>query len=678
MAFLGAKHNEGDDDDGNGSQQNKFVVLMSNVRPQDTLNNFSNPLPDQFLHPYYKHRIAVSSISLHTEFKSAAVPRNSAYPVIIQMFRKDWIRQFHTAEPARHSTANNNALALTMFRPQDCYYIDTAKSYTNEELHLHLNNTQVYYNSLLGNKFKGFPSQHDRESNMLKFGQFEFPFKGMKYKSRQRLHQTFLLMHQNFVDVLELTQVMTATTVTDVETSVTSQGEQVETETQRKVDIPGPKLEPVYIGDEKYFWFLPVITTKTTHTFVRSTTKNKAQVQVPKLLYVLCPNVVPGLVDGAFQPLLKRFPLIVDAQAEYVNYHFKNLEFVDTVTDISDSIHITLCDEFLRKLRLTPGFATQVSLIVQSRPQHLSLTMNPRDRFVVHVNSRPTIQSSENLPHKFTVELPKTLHFETGQWEVALSHIIFPTKMERLPTILLTMTIELMTDDDENVESGEQEAVDNNTKSTAMEEDNDDAITVEAAATPKEDVVTFPSSLETCQDIVEHFKKAIEHVASVETWPTGPMCLTFKQNAKIRVSSTLAYILGYIDMTTPNAILTIDSSQAHPTTKKWLFPHRPQMMQLHPASLYLYSDHLCDYSYVGDKSRPLLAIVKVPHKAGQPPLFVDHEVKDEVYHPVMYNHVKTLSFYITSHDDAPVLFANDAQRDATVFLTLAFKRSSSI
>ena len=689
-------------------QQNKSVVLMSNIRPGDTLNDFSNSVPDQFLHPHYKHRIAVSSIGLHTEFKSPAVPPKDAYPVVIQMFRKDWRRLCQSANPSQHSAAaaaaSNKTLTLSMFRPQDCYFIDRTKNYTNQELHQHFENAQVYYNTVLRNKFKGFLTQLEA-NNALTFGQFGFPWQAFSLPSRRRLHQTFLLFHENFAETLELTTVKSLKTVVSSETIINEQGQQVQKAVIVEVEEPAaqPSLQSVTIGTQRYVWFLPSNPSSRSYTYVRSSTKDKVQVQVPKLLYVLCPNIVPGLVDGSFQPLLKRFPLVVDAEAEYASFHFKNLEFVDVVTDISEVIHITLCDELLRKIRLTPGFATQVSLIVQSRPQYLSLTMNPQERFVIHVNSRPTLRHPDNMPHKFTVELPRTLHFDTGMWQVSLSHLIFPSAMRRLQSLNLSMSISVFADtltvapktsetrqkrqaesvaDDDNVVEEEEDVVE---EEVVVEEANvvEDTTTSSADTEPNNGQanrplyvthVTFPVSLDTCADIVDHFKAQIADVATATVWPTGPLCLKFKKKAKIDISPTLAFLLGYIDLT-PGTVLTIDSDQAHPDSKMWLFPHRPQVIQLHPASLYIYSDHLCDFSFVGDKSRPLLAIVKVPHRAGQPPVYVDHEVKDEVFHPVMYNHVKTLDFTITSHDDAPIAFAS-THDDVTVFLTLAFKRQS--
>ena len=621
------------------SQENKSVVLMSNVRPKDTLTNFSNPLPDQFLHPHYRHRVAVSSIGLHTEFKSSAVPKNDLYPIMIQMFRKDWIRTCKTRDPSENNENSEKPLTLNMFRKQDCYFIDTNKSYTNQELHTHFENTQGCYNGLLNNKFKGFPSKFDAATNTLSFGQWDMPFKDFKYESRRQAHQTYLLFHENFVNTLGLLEGMLTTAIKRTPWNITlPNGEKITEYREEEIQVQGPDLQPVYIDKELYFWFLPAA-----KTFVNSLPDNAVKVQVPKLLYLMCSNVVPGLVDGSFQPLLRRFPLDFEIGAEYASFHFKNLEFIDVVSDITDSIHITICDELLRPLRLTPGFATQVSLLVKSRPQFLSKTMNPLQRFIVHVNSRATINHQDNLPHSFTAELPKTLHFQTGLWQVSLSHIVFPTKMKQLQSISFKMSIEAFSDADRS--------------SSEVTE------------------FVFPSTLETCSEIVAYFTEKLSEtgVAKVETWPTGPMCLIFQKEAKITVNSTLAYVLGHIDLS-PNAALTIDSAQAHPRSKKWVFSHKPQQMQLFPASLYIYAPHLCDFSFVGDMTKPLLSIVKVPHKALQPPVFVDHEIKDPVFHPLTYDHIKTLQFYITSHDNAPVRFANEQDNDAVVYLTLAFER----
>ena len=38
----------------------KTVILRSNIRAEDSLTSFGNPVPAQFLNPYYDHEVAVS------------------------------------------------------------------------------------------------------------------------------------------------------------------------------------------------------------------------------------------------------------------------------------------------------------------------------------------------------------------------------------------------------------------------------------------------------------------------------------------------------------------------------------------------------------------------------------------------------------------------------------------
>ena len=68
----------------------KTIVLRSNIRTEDSLTSFGNPVPAQFLNPYYEHEVALTGFGLHCQFKNAGSPMNAIYPSLIQIFKMDF------------------------------------------------------------------------------------------------------------------------------------------------------------------------------------------------------------------------------------------------------------------------------------------------------------------------------------------------------------------------------------------------------------------------------------------------------------------------------------------------------------------------------------------------------------------------------------------------------------
>ena len=77
---------------------------------------------------------------------------------------------------------------------------------------------------------------------------------------------------------------------------------------------------------------------------------------------------------------------------------------------------------------------------------------------------------------------------------------------------------------------------------------------------------------------------------------------------------------------------------------------------------------------LGDQTHPLLAIIDVPVKqelSVEQSTYVEQHIKDEIYFPLIQNHIKNIEFFLYNHDNTPITFFDD---DATVYVSLAFKR----
>ena len=144
-------------------------------------------------------------------------------------------------------------------------------------------------------------------------------------------------------------------------------------------------------------------------------------------------------------------------------------------------------------------------------------------KFTIHVSSYPTIQHSDNSASDFTAILPETLNLR-GEWKVALSQIVLPSKMKILPSLDFRLEIE-------DVESNQ---------TTNCE---------------------FPSMVHNYEDLMNHFKDQVKIVADVDTLSTGNIVLKFKKKVKMKIGAHLAYLLGHIDSLKELYLSNVTSSE---------------------------------------------------------------------------------------------------------------------
>lgn len=392
------------------------------------------------------------------------------------------------------------------------------------------------------------------------------------------------------------------------------------------------KKQVVYVEQEKYFWYLP----NSEDEFLWSTkTIHNAR---PKLVQIACPNAVSSIVDDQILPILKRVPLSMQKadEAEYWVHHFKTLEWVQLYPSACHEIGISLLTEDGSLCQFTSGYSTYLIVKIKSYPVGVPFNrMNPTERFVIHVSSKPTKNHLSNTAQHFTVELARRLTFDhNSQWEVGVCHVVYPSLMRMLPSLDMTLKI----------------------KNTLKETEDD---------------FTISRDVSTCEEVVAKFKEAIAFtdVAEVETWTTNNLCLKFKnQHTQIEIGSTLAYILGST-ITKPGSTLVIDGTKR--SNQKWHFVNAIQKIQLLPASLFLYSRNLCQFSMVGDEKAPLLCVID--HQGSKDTAFhmLDHEIKAPNFIPLAQYDVKTIEMFFYAHDMSPISWKDDK---AVVFLTLAFQK----
>lgn len=500
-------------------------------------------------------------------------------------------------------------LKRDMFEPHECYFLDQNKEYTPHELHQHLFKLATNYNSSLEQMFQGFISRWEADD------EDEDDERETNGNAKGRI--TFSQYNFPFKPFTwELGKLRHRTILFFHDNFWTTLGLG-----QSRPDLPSIT---VMIENDLYHVFTP--TAEDDFLFSTKTIEHAR----PRIIQISCEHAVRQMVDRQYLPLLKRTPLDIqhERDAQFFTKHFKHLEFIPLLPSACHQIKIILLDEEGQPLRLTAGYSTYVILYVKSYSPTWTMTrINPQDRFTIHLSSRPTPSHLDNEPHHFTAELAETLFLK--DYMVSLQHIVYPSQMHILPGLRMSLRIE--DPSQENVQD-----------------------------------VSVPLTLSNCQEVINHVKKVLASVTEITEWDTGHLRLKFKKKVILHLGSSLSYILGHTSLEDD---LKIDGSQKDNVI--WHFANRPQRIQLTPASLFLFSKSLCEYSMWGSQLVPLLAVIDHMGTLDNVHHYVEKEITKPHFIPVAQTQVKKIELYLYSHDGAPLSF-QDPQGE--VFVTLAFER----
>lgn len=271
--------------------------------------------------------------------------------------------------------------------------------------------------------------------------------------------------------------------------------------------------------------------------------------------------------------------------------------------------------------------------------------MDVENQFTIHVSSLATPPNSDNIASKFTASLPQVLNFEGGKWAMALTQIIFSRKIDILPTFDFTLEIE-------NLE------------------------------TNANIVTEFPRNINDSQDLIILFKNQMQQNGiDIEELETGNVCLKFNSKMKLTLGRHLCFLLGFPHKTSRLIISNDDVKQDEVDeddamiikTKNnvFLFEHPPRKsLSLRPSSLFVYAKEL-SYSIMATQKCPLLSIVNIPYSVSQSQMGnYDVQIENATFIDISNTQLKSLSFYICSHDNSLIQFPTDA----VTYLGLTFQK----
>ena len=309
----------------NEETEYKTVIVRSNIRNEDSLTSFGNPVPAQFLNPYYDHEVAVTGFGLHCQFKNAGSPRDTAYPSLIQIFMMDFKEATGFLDP----TFVNEPLELkSLTKNNEGFYLEENAEYTPQTLTDYLEESMMMKYKKLRMIPRGKPAK--LIDGAIHFSQFDFPWDMLDPMIHED-YKTVLFFHERLVNCLELKTLSSS----------------------------------LLVDEERYYYFTPHDENDTIMSVKNITLK------VPQVLKICSPNVQPCIVENGMIPFLRQvaMPSLEDVgKNQYFSYNFKTFQYVKTLKDFNNIINIQFLDENKEKIRVSNGFASYVILQVKSSP----------------------------------------------------------------------------------------------------------------------------------------------------------------------------------------------------------------------------------------------------------------------------------------------------------------------
>ena len=136
----------------------KKLVLISNALEHfedNTLINFKNYIPSNFLSPHLTWSVCVESISFHAIFKNRGLPKDDHFPSFLQIKREEL--------PYDIDNMSKTILNLDIFQAHHKIYIESSDSYTAKQLDVFIKFKLMTHYKINPRTYGGFPTKFEND-----------------------------------------------------------------------------------------------------------------------------------------------------------------------------------------------------------------------------------------------------------------------------------------------------------------------------------------------------------------------------------------------------------------------------------------------------------------------------------------------------------------------------------
>ena len=640
---------------GISSKMEKKIVVPSNSIEdpgfENSLTKFRMVIPKDYLDPSKKWQVGVKKVGIHLQLRNPICSSKNIYPELIQMTAEDFDRAKELDPQESNEILIPSELKLRLFPESSKVFIDGTKSYSPRILTREIQKCFLLKAKMYPETWNGVPVDIDPLTETIFFGHFLFEDKLLDYTegAERNKKRTIVMLHENFKKVLNFT----------------SESESF--------------LRTLKIDDQQYYYYY----SSELHTkgvYPLKTTCSQFNIEKPRLIRVMSPNVEERIVNSDFYQILKEFACEDSGVNKYFQKRFDNIEY-QGIKSIS-SVEINFVDENFEQLKLLRGLVSYVELSCKE----MTNGMIP-----ISISSKKEISTPNNNPGNFKIILPRSLDFSHKKnARVALTSISMSNYFEVLPGAQMNFMV--------------------------MD-----------PKTLKFEFHQFPKdgSINTHQDIQKWFHTLGKDVFDVVQRRTNvykfkkPVCLAIGRDLaevlgmpngnssrhgnrsyalnSIHLDKDIGAIENYyfrasgmdeddliwkrkIELLVYNFLTEQNSNSTSVKSfmkmghfsisamedTAYICTHPSRMIKLFPSTLYVYADFI-DHSVISGEYRQLLKVVSLPLNSGH-----DFTIEYENPEYVMLNHsvIQQLEFNIMTHDDRNIKQLYD---DSVIYMTLNFQ-----
>lgn len=390
-----------------------YVISNTDLESYESnsLTDFSNTVPHAFLDKRFSWRIAVESVTFHSNFENIPPPLNLDTGSIIILKLKNEQEQ-DTADNVRGDISMQSILEPESESESEDFQDAMDVNFANEKNHFRSRRTAEDND----NDFINY-SEEFIALNVEKKAHFNLAAKVYDHKS---LASELSFINQQIYGEYKTTIYSTEFFLNfknyDVNSRVILLFEKQFSEQMGQRFINKATRRALFSNAEFYEFDLD----KYEKEFVKvKFPTDFFTIKSPKMINIQSTSVYPTLMGEKSGQTVLAYAYEKNKKYKSFSFRPKKLEFYPLISQDLRNVNFKITDENLNYLSLLPGVAT----IIKSRISSMN-----KDEFFVRVNSEKSDNNSE-----FNVVLGKRLNFPDREWKVALHSMISPNKYQSLP-----------------------------------------------------------------------------------------------------------------------------------------------------------------------------------------------------------------------------------------------------
>ena len=383
--------------------EKKILVLSNSPDDRDfnnTLSKFRMTVPADFLDPEKRWQVCAKKVGIHFQLNNPLCTQKNGYPEIIQINKREFEKAKQVKMLQANVVVNEKKLPLDLFPESSKIFVDGSKSYTAKTLAREIHGSVMIKKKYFPSIWTGTPINYSLDTKTIELGQYLFDEEINDASSEEKDGmRTFIFIHKNLAEILNIN-------------------------TEKYANV----FTMICIDDEIYYRCHFSKDFCSGDNYPIKTQTKRFDIEMPKIIRIVSPNISERIVNGDYYHLLKEFICDYTGGSKYIQKSFTNLEYLEIGIKQNTSIQIILLDEKFQQLKLRRGLASYVELSCKE------MATQSQQSFPINISSQTSVNALENSPANFKVILPHAIDLSHRKnARIALTSISMPNDFEILP-----------------------------------------------------------------------------------------------------------------------------------------------------------------------------------------------------------------------------------------------------